>query len=430
MGTYKFRLPDIGEGVAEAEITAWHVKVGDTIEEDDALCDVMTDKATVDMTSPVGGTILAIHGEVGEMKAVGSVLVELEVEGAGNDGGNSADEVPAPATAPNEAPEGPTPPPAEDKPAAPKPATAPKPAPAPVAKRPAPAPTTEVDHAGFPLAAPATRRRAAKLGIDLSKVPGTGRNGRVTPEDIENYLGGGDPRFATRGGVEEIKIIGLRRKIAERMEETWRRIPHITYVEEFDVTALEDLRAVLNASRGEGQPKLTFLPFLVRAIVKTVPDFPHINAHYDDDSGVLRQHGAVHVGIATATPAGLMVPVVRHAEQMDAWTTADEITRLSKAARDGGASREELSGSTITITSLGPIGGVATTPIINRPETAIVGPNKIVERLERRNGEIVTRKIMPVSSSFDHRIVDGYEAAQFMQALKRLIENPALLYMD
>ncbi|AKM08941.1 dihydrolipoamide acetyltransferase family protein [Croceicoccus naphthovorans] len=418
MGTYKFRLPDIGEGVAEAEVTAWHVKVGDVIEEDDPLCDVMTDKATVDMTSPVGGKIKAVHGEIGEMKAVGSVLVELEVEGEGNSG----DEVPAPATAPNEAPDGPTPPP---PPAPPAPASPPPP---PAPKRPTPAPTS--GSAAFPLAAPATRRKAAKLGIDLAKVPGSGRNGRVTPEDIEQYLGGGDPRYEPRGGVEEIKIIGLRRKIAERMEETWRRVPHITYVEEFDVTALEETRAALNAGRKEGQPKLTFLPFLIRAMVKVLPDFPHINAHYDDDAGVLRQHGPVHVGIAAATPSGLMVPVIRNAETLDLWASAAEIARLGEAAKNGKASREELSGSTITITSLGPIGGVTTTPIINRPETAIVGPNKIIERLERRNGEIVTRKMMPVSSSFDHRIVDGYEAAQFMQALKRLIETPALLFLD
>ena len=424
MGTYKFRLPDIGEGVAEAEVTAWHVAVGQTIEEDDPLCDVMTDKATVDMTSPVGGKITALHGTIGEMKAVGSILVEMEVEG----GGNAGDDVPAPAAA-NEAPKGPSSQPA------PEPVPAPAPEPAPTAKappapsRPSPAPTGS-DAPTFPLAAPATRRKAAKLGLDLSKVPGSGRNGRVTPEDIESYLVGGDPRYEARAGVEEIKIIGLRRKIAERMEETWRRVPHITYVEEFDVTALEETRAVINAGRDKDQPKLTFLPFLVRAMVKVLPDFPHLNAHYDDDAGVLRQHGPVHVGIAAATPSGLMVPVLRHAEQMDTWTAAAEIARLSAAARDGKASREELSGSTITITSLGPIGGIATTPIINRPETAFVGPNKIIERLERRGGEIVTRKVMPVSSSFDHRIVDGYEAAQFMQALKRLIETPALLFMD
>jgi len=414
MGTYKFRLPDIGEGVAEAEVTAWHVKPGDVIEEDAPLCDVMTDKATVDMTSPVGGTVRAICGNVGDMVPVGSVLVELEIEGEGE----AADEAPAPATRSGETAEASAPPAAPVAPAA-----------TPAPKRPAPAPT-ESATATFPLAAPATRRKAAKLGLDLARIPGTGRNGRVTPEDIEHYLGGGDPRYEVRGGVEEIKVIGLRRKISERMEETWRRIPHITYVEEFDVTALEETRAAINAEREDGQPKLTFLPFLIRAMVKVLPDFPHLNAHYDDDAGILRQHGAVHVGIATATPAGLMVPVLRHAEQMDPWKIASEIARLSAAARSGGATREELSGSTITVTSLGPLGGIATTPIINRPETAIVGPNKILERLERRNGEIVTRKVMPVSSSFDHRIVDGYEAARFMQALKRLIETPALLFLD
>lgn len=410
MGTYKFRLPDIGEGVAEAEVTAWHVKPGDVIEEDDPLCDVMTDKATVDMTSPVGGKITAIHGHVGEMKAVGSVLVELEVEGGGED--NRPEQTIEPAA---DGQTGKIPPPA--------------PAPPPAARHPAPAPA-ETGPATVPLAAPATRRMAAKLGIDLAKVPGTGRNGRVTPDDIETYLGGGDPRYATRGGVEEIRIVGLRRKIAERMEETWRHIPHITYVDDIDVTAIEELRTALNAERAESQPKLTFLPFLVRAMVKVLPEFPHLNAHYDDGAGVLRQHGAVHVGIAAATPAGLMVPVLRHAEAMDLWQIASEISRLSAVARDGAASREELTGSTITVTSLGPLGGVTTTPIINRPETAIIGPNKIVERLERRHGEIVTRQVMNVSSSFDHRIVDGYEAAQFIQAIKRLIESPALLFID
>jgi len=418
MGTYKFRLPDIGEGVAEAEVTAWHVKPGDVIEEDDPLCDVMTDKATVDMTSPVGGKITAIHGEVGEMKPVGSVLVELEVEGGEDTGEEVAAPTPAPAPSPARTPTA--------KGEVPEIVAA---APAPAPPRPTPAPTT-ADLPDFALAAPATRRKAAKLGIDLSRVPGTGRNGRVTPEDLESYLeGGGDPRYAARDGVDEIRIIGLRRKIAERMEQTWRRIPHITYVEEFDVTAIEEARAAMNRDRGE-KPKLTILPFIVRALVKVLPDFPHLNAHYDDDAGILRQHRAVHVGIATATPGGLMVPVVHHAEQKDPWAIASEIARLSTAAREGGVAREDLSGSTITITSLGPLGGISTTPIINRPETAIVGPNKIVERLERRGDEIVTRQVMNVSGSFDHRIVDGYEAAQFMQALKRLIETPVLLFVD
>jgi len=346
------------------------------------------------------------------------VLVELEVEGGEDTGEEVAAPTPAPAPSPARTPTA--------KGEVPEIVAA---APAPAPPRPTPAPTT-ADLPDFALAAPATRRKAAKLGIDLSRVPGTGRNGRVTPEDLESYLeGGGDPRYAARDGVDEIRIIGLRRKIAERMEQTWRRIPHITYVEEFDVTAIEEARAAMNRDRGE-KPKLTILPFIVRALVKVLPDFPHLNAHYDDDAGILRQHRAVHVGIATATPGGLMVPVVHHAEQKDPWAIASEIARLSTAAREGGVAREDLSGSTITITSLGPLGGISTTPIINRPETAIVGPNKIVERLERRGDEIVTRQVMNVSGSFDHRIVDGYEAAQFMQALKRLIETPVLLFVD
>lgn len=424
MGRYHFRLPDIGEGVAEAEIVEWHVQVGDAIAEDDPLCDVMTDKATVDMTTPVGGKIVALHGKVGEMKPVGSVLVELEVEGEGNATGDApapAEEKPAPAAPPEPAPKAePTPPPA------PKPAPAPKSAPA---AKSAPAPSSTAP-AGFPLAAPATRRRAAKLGIELERIKGTGRNGRITPEDIDRFLSGGDDRYAARSGVDEIEVVGLRRKIAQRMEDAWRRIPHITYVEEVDVTELENTRNALNTARKDGQPKLTILPFFVRALVKALPEFPHCNAHYDDQAGVLRQHAPVHCGIATATEKGLAVPVLKNAESMDLWTCAEEIARLSAATRDGKASRDELSGSTITITSLGPIGGVTTTPIINSPETAIVGPNKITEKLTRVNGEIVTRKVMNISSSFDHRIVDGYEAALFVQELKRLLETPALLFID
>ncbi|ARU17075.1 dihydrolipoamide acetyltransferase family protein [Croceicoccus marinus] len=422
MGRYHFRLPDIGEGVAEAEIVEWHINVGDEIAEDDPLCDVMTDKATVDMTTPVGGKIVALHGKVGEMKAVGSVLVELEVEGEGN----AAAEAPAPTPAPAPAPKAePAPEPAPAPAPAPKPARAPKSAPAPSTSGPASFPPS-----GFPLAAPATRRRAAKLGIELERLRGTGRNGRITPEDIDRYLSGGDDRYATRSGVDVIEVVGLRRRIAQRMEDAWRRIPHITYVEEVDVTELENTRNALNASRGKDQPKLTILPFFVRALVKAVPEFPHCNAHYDDEAGVLRQHAPVHCGIATATEKGLAVPVLKNAESMDLWQCAEEIARLSAATRDGKASRDELSGSTITITSLGPIGGVTTTPIINAPETAIVGPNKITEKLTRVNGEIVTRKVMNISSSFDHRIVDGYEAALFVQSLKRLLETPALLFID
>ncbi|QQN75486.1 dihydrolipoamide acetyltransferase family protein [Croceicoccus sp. YJ47] len=452
MGRYKFRLPDIGEGVAEAEIVEWHVKPGDEIAEDDPLCDVMTDKATVDMTTPVGGRIIAINGEVGEMKAVGSVLVEMEVEGAGNadndapaetasqpsdgasdrkdsdgqnSGGQDGDHVPqAGDPAPEPSPKAPA-----DTPR-PNPAPAPAPTPAPRAKV-TPAPTSSSGKPYFALAAPATRRRAAKLGLDLAKVPGTGRNGRVTPDDIEAYLGsGGDSRYTVRDAVEEKKIIGLRRKIADRMAEAKRNIPHITYVEEFDLTELEKLRAAMNEDRAEGQPKLTILPFFVRALVRVLPDFPQVNAHFDDANGMLQQFGAVHVGIATATPNGLMVPVVRNAETLTVWESADEIARLSTAARDGTAGREELSGSTITITSLGPLGGITTTPIINRPEVAIIGPNKLVDRPVVEGSFMSVRKIMNVSCGFDHRIIDGYEAALFVQKMKRLLEHPALIFMD
>ncbi|MDT0575791.1 dihydrolipoamide acetyltransferase family protein [Croceicoccus sp. F390] len=469
MGRFNFRLPDIGEGVAEAEMVVWHVKPGDVIAEDDPLCDVMTDKATVDMTSPVDGKVLAIHGEVGEMRAVGSVIVELEVEGAGNADPGSDSGAGGAADGP-EATTGKTPQgtvgdtddvhdlPAGDAQAG---APAPEPAPQPIAdptgkpgphatqkpappSRPAPRPaglrtaadTTDQERGDFPLAAPATRRMAARLGLDLGKVPGSGRNGRVTPEDIDDYLAGGnsggseDERYALRDEVEEVKIIGLRRRIADRMAEAARNIPHITYVEEFDLTELERLRNALNADRAADQPKLTILPFFVRALVRVLPQFPQVNAHFNDAAGLLHQHGAVHVGIATATPAGLMVPVLRHAETRSIWDSAEEIGRLSKAARDGTASRDELSGSTITITSLGPLGGITTTPIINRPEVAIIGPNKLVDRPVMDGSLVTMRKIMNVSCSFDHRIVDGYEAALFVQSLKRLLEYPAMIFMD
>lgn len=284
-------------------------------------------------------------------------------------------------------------------------------------------------------AAPATRKRAHELGIPLQFVPGTGPGGRILPGDLDDFIAsGGMARapggLAQRTGIEDVRIVGLRRKIAERMQEAKRRIPHISYVEEVDVTELEALRADMNAHRAEDQPKLTMLPFLIRALVKALPEFPQINARYDDDEGVLHMHGGVHVGIATQTPAGLMVPVLRHAEAMSLREIAQEIGRLSQAARDGSAKREELSGSTITITSLGPLGGIATTPVINHPEVAIIGPNKIVEKPVVSGQFISVRKVMNISSSFDHRIVDGYDAALFIQALKRQIEHPALIFME
>ena len=416
MGLFQFHLPDIGEGVAEAEITVWHVKVGDTVKEDQTLVDVMTDKATVDMTSPVDGVIKAIHGDVGAMVPVGSVLVEFYVDDAG-----AADPV-AVAPLPPVAAELPRVAPFQAVAAAPQDLAGPIVS-EPLVDRPIPA------------ASPSTRRRAKQAGIDLRDIPSDLGGGRITSHELDAYLArqpgpGVDTLLVARTGINETRIIGLRRKIAEKMQEAKRRIPHIAYIEEIDVTELEALRRDLNVHKAAEQPKLTLLPFLVRALVRALPDFPQINARYDDDAGVLHAHEGVHVGIATQTPGGLMVPVVRHAESRDVWGLAVELGRLAKAARNGTATREELSGSTITITSLGPLGGIATTPVINHPEVAIIGPNKIVDRPVVDGSFVTVRKMMNLSSSFDHRIVDGYDAALFVQRLKRLIEHPALIFMN
>jgi 2-oxoisovalerate dehydrogenase E2 component (dihydrolipoyl transacylase) len=431
MGRYLFRLPDVGEGVAEAEIVVWHVKPGDTVKEDQSLVDVMSDKATVDMTSPVDGIVTAIHGDIGSMLPVGSVLIELEVEGVGN-AAAIAEEPTAPAPSVSAEPS----PPATD----PLPTTTPTPAPAQAEgsaplRRPAAAAFATRAEGDAPLASPATRARAFERGVPLQFVPGTGPGGRITADDLDAYLESdgavsvGDPRYIAREGVQDIQIIGLRRKIAEKMQEAKRRIPHITYVEETDVTELEKLRQDLNAHRSADQPKLTLLPFLMLALVRALPDFPHINARYDDDAGILHRYDGIHIGIATQTPGGLMVPVVRHAEAQNLWNLAREVARVSAAARAGTAAREDLSGSTITVTSLGTLGGITTTPVINHPEVAIIGPNKIVERPVIDGSFVTVRKMMNLSSSFDHRIVDGYDAALFIQRLKRLIEHPALLFL-
>lgn len=419
MGQYLFRLPDIGEGVAEAEITAWHVKPGDHIREDQPLLDVMTDKATVDMSSPVEGTVIAVHGAVGSKASVGSVLVEMDVAG----------DAATPPAQPEVVPGGPA---DEAKGAQPSPATAPH---GPVNPDPA--------------AAPSTRRRAMEWGIDLGDVRGTGRNGIITIEDLERHRGAMvqpaaavqsaaavqpetpvRPDKAAHHRVEEIPVVGLRRRIGERMLESKRSIPHFSYVEEFDLTELEGLRTYLNADRREGQPKLTLLPFFMRAVAKLVPDFPDVNAHYDEEQGLLKRFAAVHIGIATQTPQGLMVPVVRHAETRDIWSCASELARVTALARDGNASRDQLSGSTITLSSLGPLGGIAATPIINPPEVAILGPNKLVERPVLEGAFLARRKVLNLSSSFDHRIIDGHNAASFIQRLKQLMERPALIFMD
>ncbi|WP_242127360.1 dihydrolipoamide acetyltransferase family protein [Sphingobium sp. Sx8-8] len=422
MGRYLFRLPDVGEGVAEAEIVVWHVKPGDAIKEDASLVDVMTDKATVDMTSPVEGVVTAIHGEIGTMLPVGSVLVELEVDGPGN----AAGELPVSAAAP----------PASapvTQPPSPKPPEPSKPAPKPVAASVVAPPRRQPGQ--VPFAAPATRRRAFELGVPLQFVPGSGPGGRVLPEDLDAYLATGGRPAAPDGlvektGIDDSRIIGLRRKIAEKMQDAKRRIPHIAYVEECDLTELESLRAELNAGRKDGQPKLTLLPFLMRALVRVLPEFPQMNARYDDDENVLHKYEGIHIGIATQTPGGLMVPVVRHAEARDIWDCARELLRVAGAAKAGSATREELSGSTITLTSLGTLGGIVSTPVINHPEVAIIGPNKLVERPVVQGSFVTVRKMMNLSSSFDHRIVDGYDAALFIQRLKRLLEHPALIFME
>jgi 2-oxoisovalerate dehydrogenase E2 component (dihydrolipoyl transacylase) len=447
MGRYVFKLPDVGEGTAEAEVVTWHVKPGDTVHEDQPLVDVMTDKATVEITSPVSGTVSSVHGEPGEMAAVGAALVVLEVEGAGN-----AQAEPAAAPVKAEAPS----PKTAAKPEAPAPAAAPEaraaaPEPEPSLPKPAPAAPTKSNvtvsrppvarvPGERPLASPAVRRRARELGIELQFVAGSGPAGRIEHADLDAFIagggrtpmpvGGGGSLYALRDGTEEIKVIGLRRKIAEKMAESKRRIPHFMYAEEVDVTELEALRTHLNATRDAGRPKLTLLPFIIRALVRTLPEHPQINSRFDDEAGVLTRYDSVHCGIATQTANGLMVPVVRHAEALDVWGCAAEIVRVSTAARDGSATKEELTGSTITVTSLGPLGGVVHAPVVNYPEVAIVGPNKIIDRPVVQGGQVVVRKMMNVSSSFDHRIVDGWDAAEFIQKIKAALEHPATLFMD
>jgi 2-oxoisovalerate dehydrogenase E2 component (dihydrolipoyl transacylase) len=426
VGRYAFKLPDVGEGIAEAEIVAWHVAPGDQIAEDAPLVDVMTDKATVEITSPVSGKVLELQGEVGQPVAIGSVVAVLDVEGAGQAAEPAGARPAAREAAP--APRAPAPPPPEPEPPPVAPPPAPSAAPA------APALRAPQKPGARPLASPAVRRRALELGVPLQFVPGSGPAGRITREDLEAYAArpapaGGGAGLSRREGTEAVKVIGLRRRIAERMSEAKRRIPHFSYIEEVDVTELERLRAQLNAEHRD-RPRLTVLPFLVRALVRALPAFPQINATYDDEAGVVTRHAAVHLGIAAQTPAGLMVPVLRHAEALDLWAAAAEIARLAEAARSGSAARDELSGSTITLTSLGPLGGLATTPVINRPEVAIVGPNRIIERPVVVEGQVVVRKMMNLSSSFDHRVVDGADAAEFVQRLRRLLETPALLFVD
>ena len=424
MARFTFRLPDIGEGIAEAEIVAWHVKVGDRVEEDQQVADMMTDKATVEMESPVSGIVVELAGEVGDQVAIGAALIVVETDGDVAEAPEAAP-VPEQVEAQIEADT----PGVEEVVETPAPAPAATPAltPAPVAAAPA------ISHRDV-LASPAVRQRAKDLGIDLAQVKAA-EGDRIRHADLDAFLRYGSAQgyhapHASRAREDvPVKVIGMRRKIAENMAASKRAIPHFTYVDEIDVTALEEMRADLNANRG-ARPKLTMLPFVIAAICRTLPDFPMLNARYDDEAGVVTRHGRVHMGMATQTDAGLMVPVIRDAQDLNVWQLAAEITRLAEAARTGKAKVEELSGSTITITSLGPLGGIATTPVINKPEVAIIGPNKIVERPVFVGDDIVRAKLMNLSISCDHRVVDGWDAASYVQALRKLLETPVLLFAD
>ncbi|MBY3387262.1 dihydrolipoamide acetyltransferase family protein [Rhizobium laguerreae] len=412
MGEFIIKMPDVGEGVAEAEIVEWHVKAGDPVREDMVIAAVMTDKATVEIPSPVNGTVTWLAGEIGDRIAVKAPLVRIETAGdVGEAQSVGISQKPIVEAIRAEV--------ARSAPPVPAPAAAPVPAPG-----------------EKPLAAPSVRLFARESGVDLRQVQATGPAGRILREDIEQFLGHGTAPatakngFARKTATDEIKLTGLRRRIAEKMVLSASRIPHITYVEEVDMTALEELRATMNGDRREGHPKLTVLPFLMRALVKAISEQPDVNATFDDDAGIITRYSAVHIGIATQTPAGLTVPVVRHAEARGIWDCAAEMNRLAEAARSGTATRDELSGSTITISSLGALGGIVSTPIINHPEVAIIGVNKIATRPVWDGTQFVPRKMMNLSSSFDHRIIDGWDAANFVQRIRTLIETPALIFIE
>jgi|TARA_R100000501_G_scaffold5804_1_gene12753 2-oxoisovalerate dehydrogenase E2 component (dihydrolipoyl transacylase) len=464
MGEHVIKMPDIGEGVAEAELVEWEVAVGDEVREDQVLAAVMTDKATVEIPAPRDGKILWLGPEIGEVVAVGSPIMRMEIEGEGNATPGETSEVieAAPADADEReksgatpsAPESPeedarehegvAPAPAPATSSAAKPAAAKTPA-ATQTARPAVKPSTAATPQRAvprpvgekPLASPAVRKRALDAGIDLRRVPGSGEAGQISHDDLDAFIESGG-EAVVRGGssrmpnmaIDEIKVVGLRRKIAEKMQIAKTRIPHITYVDEVDVTALEELRAKLNREKRDDQPKLTLLPFLMRAMARAIAEKPQMNARYDDDAGVIHQHGGMHMGVAAQTDKGLVVPVVRHVEALSVWDCASELMRLAEAAKDGSATRDELTGATITITSLGAMGGLVTTPVINYPEVAIVGVNKMRVTPVWQDTQFVPRKMMNLSSSFDHRVIDGWDAAVFIQRIKGLLESPAMIFIE
>ena len=418
MGIFAFKLPDIGEGVVEGEVVEWMVSVGDTVKEDDPILSVMTDKATVEIPSPTDGVVKSIVGEPGTILAVGQVCIEFETDGEGT----PVEEAPEPVEEVVEEAPAPEPEPVKEEVA-------------PAAPAPAPTPVVVAAPGARPLASPAVRQRARESGIDLTTVSGSGPAGRITHGDLDSWKAAGSPVAAAgpartaQTGTTEVPVIGLRRKISESMTASYTTIPHFSYFEEVDITHLDELRVHLNSTRAEGQPKLTYLPFIMQALVKALGENPVCNALFDDDKGVVTRHDAVHLGIATQTDRGLYVPVVKHVEAQDIWQSASEMQRVSQAARDGTAGLDELTGSTFTITSLGRMGGLGATPIINKPEVGILGVHNAVDTPVVRNGQIVIRKMLRLSSSWDHRVVDGWDGAMLVQRLKALLENPATIFM-
>ena len=417
MAKHVFKLPDVGEGVVEGEIVKWNVKPGDTVKEDEPLVELMTDKATVAIPSTVNGKVVSTTGKPGDMIPVGSELIVFEVDGEGT---SEPEPEPEPVSVPEPEP-------------VPEPVAQAKPTPVAVSS-PAPVIPQAASSGSRPLASPAVRRRAREAGVDLSSVSGTGPAGRISHDDLDSFISGGGRLAAVQSGVkltgvEEHPVIGLRRKIAEKMSISKRNAAHFSYFEEVDVTELENLRQHLNATRSDNQPKLTYLPFIIQGLIKAVRKFPQCNAVYDEDKGVVLRHEAVHVGISTQTDDGLMVPVIKHAEARDVWDTANELVRVTSSAREKTATIDELTGSTITVTSLGAMGGLGATPIINHPEVSIVSIHAARDRAVVRDGEVIVRKMMNVTSSFDHRIVDGYDGALLIQELKSMLEYPAKIFM-